>query len=43
MKLSFETMVGFAMPVIFPNSRKVLFEKFEAGKRVSRTPKPTNI
>ena len=30
MKLSFETAVGFVMRVIFPNSRKVLFEKFEA-------------
>jgi hypothetical protein len=43
MKLSFEATVGLVMRVIFPNSRKVSFEKFEAGKRVGRTPKPTNI
>jgi hypothetical protein len=43
MKLSFDAVVGFVMRVIFPNSRTVLFEKSEAGKRVSRTPKPTNI
>jgi hypothetical protein len=34
MKLSFDTTVGFLVRVIFPNSRKVLFEKAEAGNPV---------
>src|ERR1017187_10341502 len=38
--LSFKAAVGLVMRVIFPNSRKVLFEKFEAERCVSRTPKP---